>query len=80
MGMVLHLVYPSHTAYLYHGVMGIDGYFLQFSAHFYGVPNALLLFTPHGNLAFPPQVIRCLIWAAFSYLRGTRSSLSTLMS
>ena len=30
MGMVLHLVYPSHTAYLYHGVMGIDGIFCSF--------------------------------------------------
>ena len=80
MGTVLHLVYPSHTAYPYHGVMGIDRYFLQFSAYFYGIPNALLLFMPHGNLAFPPQVICCLIWAAFSYLHGTHSSSSTLMS
>ena len=80
MGTVPHLVYLSYTAYLYHGVMGIDGYFLQFSAHFYGVPNALLLFTPCGNLVFPPQVIHCLIWAAFSYLHGTHSLLLTLMS
>ena len=79
-GTVPHLVYLSYTAYLYHSVMGIDGYFLQFSAHFYGVPNALLLFTPCGNLAFPPQVIHCLIWAAFSYLRGTHSLSLTLMS